>query len=232
MTEKELQISNHIQINRLTNLFLNDPIIFHQIADIIPLMMNSNYVGNLDFTYVNSDFSNFFRKDKEYILETGSVYTTSILHPKNFEYIKNTLKNFPYLENKGNVVELYQYARPEGNKDFEWLINYKKFISQNQYFGIYHRMRDLGNSAIVLKKYLGEFALSTSTYQKFQTLTQKEKQILQHIISGKVNKEISELLHISIHTVRTHRNRIWKKLDIKHFKDCLKYQLMYNDIEV
>lgn len=47
-----------------------------------------------------------------------------------------------------------------------------------------------------------------------EVLTDREQDILKQIASGKTAKEISNELHISIHTIYTHRKNIMKKLDI------------------
>ena len=48
-------------------------------------------------------------------------------------------------------------------------------------------------------------------------------EVLRLIALGHTNKTIADMLVISDNTVRTHRNRIWKKLDIKHLRDAIKY---------
>ena len=63
---------------------------------------------------------------------------------------------------------------------------------------------------------------------KYSCLTPREKEVLQFIINGDTNKQISEKMYVSHHTIRTHRNRIWKKLDIQNLRDCLKYECFFN----
>lgn len=46
------------------------------------------------------------------------------------------------------------------------------------------------------------------------TLSQREKDIIKGIVKGMTNKEIAEMLYISIHTVITHRRNIARKLQI------------------
>jgi DNA-binding CsgD family transcriptional regulator len=46
-------------------------------------------------------------------------------------------------------------------------------------------------------------------------ISQRERQILRQVALGKTNKEISRELHISLHTVVTHRKNITAKLGIK-----------------
>lgn len=53
-------------------------------------------------------------------------------------------------------------------------------------------------------------------------LTAREKEILGMIDSGKLSKEISALLDISVHTVNTHRQRILEKLQADNSIEALK----------
>lgn len=48
----------------------------------------------------------------------------------------------------------------------------------------------------------------------FNSLTQREKEILKLVAEGYKNKEIAEFLYISIKTVEKHRDNIMKKLDL------------------
>ncbi|MFC1234749.1 response regulator [Vibrio sp. F74] len=48
--------------------------------------------------------------------------------------------------------------------------------------------------------------------EKDETLSKREADVLQAIVSGAGNKDIADTLHISVRTVETHRLRIKKKL--------------------
>jgi len=63
--------------------------------------------------------------------------------------------------------------------------------------------------------------------EKYSSLTPREKETLKFIIRGYTNQQISEKMHVSSHTIRTHRNRIWKKLDVKQISECLSYQYFF-----
>jgi len=63
--------------------------------------------------------------------------------------------------------------------------------------------------------------------EKFSSLTIREKETLKFIVKGHTNEQISEIMYISQNTSRTHRNRIWQKLEINHFRDCLKYECFF-----
>ena len=63
---------------------------------------------------------------------------------------------------------------------------------------------------------------------KYSSLTTREKETLKFIIKGYTNEKISEKMYVSHNTIRTHRNRIWQKLEIKHLRDCLKFECFFN----
>ncbi len=69
---------------------------------------------------------------------------------------------------------------------------------------------------------LGEAVLSLSDKRSILNemaekyrLTEREKEVLELLYSGKSNLEISQTLFISIHTVKHHANSIYKKMEIK-----------------
>ena len=61
--------------------------------------------------------------------------------------------------------------------------------------------------------------------EKPELLSMREKEVLQLLAEGKSNKDIADLLFISIHTVRRHRENIMKKLNLKRKIDLVKYTI-------
>jgi DNA-binding NarL/FixJ family response regulator len=49
---------------------------------------------------------------------------------------------------------------------------------------------------------------------RYDTLSEREREVFQLIAEGRVNKDIAEILHLSPNTVETHRARIMEKLDL------------------
>ena len=60
-----------------------------------------------------------------------------------------------------------------------------------------------------LRKYL-----VTDTADDYPELTMREREIVVGIAKGQSNKEIAEVLHVSVNTVMTHRRNIASKLEI------------------
>jgi DNA-binding CsgD family transcriptional regulator len=56
-------------------------------------------------------------------------------------------------------------------------------------------------------------------------LTNREREVLSLIAGGKSNKEIADILYISVHTVERHRANLMEKLNLKKTADLVKYAI-------
>lgn len=79
----------------------------------------------------------------------------------------------------------------------------------------------------ILKSVLDEKEFIQVNNYKFMALTSREKEILRYIVEGYSNQELSFKLGVSFNTVRTHRNRIWKKLEISSLHEVIKYTVFF-----
>ena len=49
---------------------------------------------------------------------------------------------------------------------------------------------------------------------RYELLTERERQIYQLLAEGNSNKDIANRLNLSLHTIETHRWRVMEKLDL------------------
>ena len=63
-------------------------------------------------------------------------------------------------------------------------------------------------------------------------LTSREREVLQLIAEGYTNREIAEILCISIKTVQTHRSNLMQKLDLHDRGELIKYAIQKKIIEI
>lgn len=59
----------------------------------------------------------------------------------------------------------------------------------------------------------------------YELLTPREREVLQLIAEGHTNRDISEILHISIKTVEVHRANLMKKLDLHSAAELTRYAI-------
>ncbi len=62
--------------------------------------------------------------------------------------------------------------------------------------------------------------------ERLARLTQREQQVLERIVAGRLNKQIADDLGISIKTVEAHRANIMDKLDARSMADLMKIALL------
>jgi len=59
----------------------------------------------------------------------------------------------------------------------------------------------------------------------FEKLTQREREVLQHIVQGRSNKEIANILGLSVNTVAVHRANLMQALGIHRTADLVVYAI-------
>ena len=57
----------------------------------------------------------------------------------------------------------------------------------------------------------------------FETLTPREKEILELVVEGHTSKVMAEMLHLSPRTVDHHRANLLKKFDMKNSVDLVNF---------
>jgi DNA-binding NarL/FixJ family response regulator len=85
-------------------------------------------------------------------------------------------------------------------------------------------------SAPVSETLLDRF-LSTTPSRPLGGLTHREREVVQLIVEGKINKEIGVALNISVKTVETHRAAAMHKLKLRTTAELVRYAVRNNIIE-
>jgi DNA-binding NarL/FixJ family response regulator len=62
---------------------------------------------------------------------------------------------------------------------------------------------------------------------EIERLSARERQVLQLIAESKTSAEIGEVLHISPHTVDTHRRKLMEKLEVHNVVDLVKFAIRH-----
>lgn len=75
---------------------------------------------------------------------------------------------------------------------------------------------------LLVEEYVVE-ARRRGVEDSYDLLSTREKEILQLLASGKTNREIADLLFISVATVETHRNNIFQKLHLHNLAELILY---------
>jgi DNA-binding NarL/FixJ family response regulator len=83
-------------------------------------------------------------------------------------------------------------------------------------------------SPSISKKIIDEFVKQTdpgTPQDSYETLTDREREVLQLLAEGFAGKEIADQLHISIKTVGVHRINLMHKLNLHSQTELTKYAI-------
>lgn len=117
------------------------------------------------------------------------------------------------------------------------LIEKAKKLGANGYLSKNASLNDLKNvfwncqkddfyiSEQIYKKSKSLKRVKTSYFAEITKLTHREKQILKLLCEGKNSKQISKMLNISQHTVRTHRKNMLSKFDFHKTTELITYAI-------
>jgi two-component system, NarL family, response regulator NreC len=79
-------------------------------------------------------------------------------------------------------------------------------------------------SKVLLDDYVRKLKRS-GTEDAYDLLTPREREILQLIAEGKSNKDVANLLNLSVYTVESHRSNLMEKLNLKGVPELILYSV-------
>ncbi len=88
------------------------------------------------------------------------------------------------------------------------------------------------DSAETIKEKLAAVLRTEDKAEAAQTLSPREKEIIIGVVKGLTNKQIADNLHISTHTVMTHRKNIAGKLQIHSPAGLTIYAIVHKLVEI
>lgn len=77
-------------------------------------------------------------------------------------------------------------------------------------------------SKVLLDDYMRKLQRSGAE-DAYDLLTPREREILQLLVEGKSNKDVANMLNLSVYTVETHRSNIMQKLNLKGVPELILY---------
>lgn len=119
------------------------------------------------------------------------------------------------------VFTFFQQVRRSPEHDWEWHMSATRLLMRDDdgqpLFTITQSVPIDPQNHVTQKveRLLKENTFMRKNYEKYATLTRREKDILRQLALSKTNREIAEMLFLSVATVETHKRNIKQKLGIK-----------------
>jgi DNA-binding NarL/FixJ family response regulator len=85
---------------------------------------------------------------------------------------------------------------------------------------------------VLIEGYVGRKPAEPAMVDPFDTLTAREREVLQLVAEGHTNSEIAQLLSISLKTVKAHRSNLMQKLNLHDRGELIKVAIQRGIIEV
>jgi FixJ family two-component response regulator len=76
----------------------------------------------------------------------------------------------------------------------------------------------LAQDAVKMEDYLYQAGVR----EKYDSLTPREKEVMEHIVRGLPNKSVAEQLGVSMRTIEAHRGRVMEKMDARSLPDLVR----------
>lgn len=221
-TEKEHIIQSQHFAYRLRDLYLKDKRTFNQLSDYIPISIHINKKENLDITYANNKLL-YKGPEIELLKEKGASFLKEISCPILLQSAKYKTEQFKIRDDEDSLCSYPQQIRV--NNKMIYLYSNKLHLNNELYFTISNFMDEMGSFGKLFSTIFSPLQEDQTLWLRFQSLTKQEKIILKLLGKGNSNKMVSDKLFISIHTVRTHRKSIYKKLTINNLTELINYSL-------
>ena len=85
---------------------------------------------------------------------------------------------------------------------------------------------------LLIEGYIGRQPAASAVVDPFDTLTAREREVLQLVAEGHTNSQIAKLLNISVKTVKAHRSYLMQKLGLHDRGELIKVAIQRGIIEV
>ncbi|MEA3244123.1 MAG: response regulator [Pseudomonadota bacterium] len=76
----------------------------------------------------------------------------------------------------------------------------------------------LAQDAVKMEDYLYQAGVR----EKYDSLTPREKEVMEHIVRGLPNKSVAQMLGVSMRTIEAHRGRVMEKMDARSLPDLVR----------
>lgn len=185
----------------------------------------------LDFIDVQTEkakilnFEKWFARLQEYGIQTGEplveLYLYDFLSDRKNETYSQYLKSLPNDSYYNELLDRLHTAYPSSS----FLIQYENELKSDQTLASSNRdgfnleLRHLVYLLVILV--IVGVVLQRRKKSKLPNLSPQEQKVVEAIRKGKTNKEIASELFISLSTVKTHINSIYKKLGVSSRSDLL-----------
>ncbi|MDX1585498.1 MAG: helix-turn-helix transcriptional regulator [Balneolaceae bacterium] len=233
LTESEQIEHFRYFFHEIDNL-VNSEAELYSMSDEMPLMIHTNDRDTLALDFVNNMTCEHVGESKEYIKQNSLELFLEFMHPVSLDYGFEVVQ--PKCQSLGRY-EVFSYVEYYKFRRFDRYLPFVQFVKASS--------RDVGSVLVYtvspdrfgatsreIEKFIEIDLFRLENFRRFQSLTDREIEVLTLLAKGFTNKEMGEIFHISTATVKTHRKNIIRKLDTGHMRDLVKYAISFDLVRI
>jgi DNA-binding CsgD family transcriptional regulator len=221
-SEKELIRDQRILLNSIEKYVFKNQL--HLVGEFFPGFLHFNRKDDLHIQYMNPKGLEKFDVPISYIQQHGDEFFTKYVHQRSIVEVFPRFINFYNRNETGRTFADCQEILSPFKKEFFQVLTVTKVVKDlNGLMSMSLPVNELRPTIRKIKGLIGVDPFYEKNFLKFQSLTNREMEILRWIAKGFTSRSIAESINISGHTVSTHRKRIWKKLEIRSLTEAIRY---------
>jgi DNA-binding CsgD family transcriptional regulator len=228
--EKELIRDQRIILNTIEKYVAKHQL--HLVGEFFPGFLHFNRKDDLHIQYMNPKGLEKVDLPLSYIQENGAAFFTKYVHPKSVAEVFPRFIDFYNRNETGRTYADCQEILNPYKKEFYQMLTVTKVVKDlNGLMSMSLPVNELGPNIRKIKGLVGVDPFYEKNFLKFQSLTNREVEILKWIVKGHTSRSIAGRIHISEQTVNTHRKHIWKKLEIRSLAEAFRYAEVFGLLE-
>lgn len=207
---------------------------FKTVGDQLPVMAHLADPKTFQVLQVNQKYMDSTGYEFQQIREQWLRYLLDTVHPSSIKNIQKFLPGMYKNHHSQQTITFIQYARVRGNEMYSPVITFTKptELPSGKVLWVEPFPEDFGKHEKKIEQIVKMDVFKLKHFKRFQSLTQREIEILKLLANGLNNRQIAEKLYLSRSTVETHRKNIKKKLELNSLRDLMRYAFAFNLVEV
>ena len=207
---------------------------FKTVSDQIPVVAHLSHPETFEIVEANEKYIHSSGYELEEVQEDWLEYVMNTIHPASAKSILSFLPTFFKTRRPNQTVNFIEYARLAGQTDYSPLLVFTKpsKLPNGLLLWLAVAPEDFGKSSKKVEQIIKMDTFKLKHFRRFQSLTDREVEILKLLANGYNNPRIADCLYISRNTVETHRKKIKRKLELKSLRDLMRYAFAFGLVEV
>lgn len=194
-----------------------------EIAELIPGWLHLNNSTDLGLEYMSPKMERDFKISTPEVRKIGLKFLFNCIHPETSERVVPQLLELVQKGDAGKILSFYQFIKLPDKEEYEWYLTTSKLFNGDTVISTTIPLSVLQDFDGYITGVLNENLFLKSNLETYDKLTKREKEIIKILVKGNSNMQIAETLNISEYTIKTHRQNIYRKLQISNIVELVRF---------